>query len=63
MKARQVEIFDKEGNLTKIEVTLENDEHLFDALWDARDEQTHDNRVEFRQWVNRQIRAHDHEPC
>jgi hypothetical protein len=63
MKARQVEIFDKEGNLTKIEVTLENDEHLFDALWDNRDEQTHENRVEFRQWVNRQIRAHDHEPC
>ena len=63
MKARQVEIFDKDGNLTKIEVTLENDEHLFDALWDPRDEQTHENRVEFRQWVNRQIRNHDHEPC
>jgi hypothetical protein len=63
MKARQVEIFDKEGNLTKIEVTLENDEHLFDAIWDTRDEQTHDNRIEFRKWVNRQIRSHDHEPC
>jgi hypothetical protein len=63
MKARQVEIFDKDGSLTKIEVTLENGEHLFDAIWDTRDEQTHDNRIEFRKWVNRQIRSHDHEPC
>lgn len=61
MKTVQTEIFDKDGNLTKIEIYLSNGEHLFDALWDPRDEQTHDNRVAFREWVNRQIRNHDHE--
>lgn len=61
MKTVQTEIFDKDGNLTKIEIYLENGEHLFDALWDPRDEQTHDNRVAFREWTNRQIRNHDHE--
>ena len=46
VKTVQTEIFDKDGNLTKIEVHLLNGEHLFDALWDPRDAQTHDNRAD-----------------
>jgi hypothetical protein len=61
MKTVQTEIFDKDGNLTKIEVYLSTGVHLFDALWDPRDAQTHENRVAFREWVNRQIRSHYHE--
>lgn len=61
MRARQLEIFDKDGNLTKIEVTLENGEHLFDVMWDPRDEQTHANRVEFRKWAYRMVGQKGHE--
>ena len=56
MRAIPVEIFDKEGNLAKIEVELSSGEHLFDALWDPSDEQTHENRVAFREWVKTMIK-------
>jgi hypothetical protein len=61
MKARQKEIHDNEGNLTKIEVILENGEHLFDVLWDDRDEQTEENRVAFREWAKRMVKRNGHE--
>jgi hypothetical protein len=61
MKARQKEIHDNDGNLTKIEVTLENGEHLFDVLWDDRDEQTEENRVAFREWAKRMVKRNGHE--
>jgi hypothetical protein len=61
MKARQEEIFDKDGNLSRIVITLENGEHLYDALWDLRDEQNEKNRVEFRRWVKRQVSQKGHE--
>ena len=49
MRARQKEIFDDQGNLVKIEITLENGQHLFDMLWDEQDEQTEENRIQFRE--------------
>jgi hypothetical protein len=61
MKARQVEVFDKEGNLEKIEITLETGVHLFDALWDPTDEQTEQKRLEFRKWVKNITSQHGHE--
>ena len=61
VKTVQTEIFDKDGNLTKIEVYLSTGVHLFDVLWDPRDEQTHENRVAFREWTNRLIKRHYHE--
>lgn len=61
MKARQKEIHDQEGNLVKIEVTLENGEHLFDVLWDERDEQTEENRLTFREWARLMVRRNGHE--
>ena len=49
MRARQKEIYDQDGNLLRIEVTLENGEHLFDVLWDPREEQNEKNRLDFRE--------------
>jgi hypothetical protein len=61
MKARQAEVYSEDGSLEKIEVTLETGTHLFDAIWDPRDEQTEENRTEFRKWVKRITSQHGHE--
>jgi len=61
MKARQVEVFDQDGNLEKIEITLENGTHLFDAQWDENDEQTENNRIAFREWTKRMVSQQGHD--
>ena len=61
MKARQVEVFDQDGNLERIEITLENGTHLFDAQWDENDEQTDKNRIAFREWTKRMVSQQGHE--
>jgi hypothetical protein len=61
MKARQVEVFDQDGNLERIEVTLENGKHLFDAQWDENDEQTEENRIAFREWTKRMVSQQGHD--
>ena len=60
MNARQKEIHDKDGNLVKIEVTLENGEHLFDVLWDPNEEQNEKNRIDFRAWVALMVKRKGH---
>jgi hypothetical protein len=61
MPVSQIDIYNKEGDLVKIEVFKESGEHLLDFLWDERDEQTSENRVEFRKWVNRHLKQVGHE--
>ena len=61
MKARQAEVFDQDGNLEKIEVTLETGTHLFDAVWDDNDEQNEKNRIAFREWVKRMVKQQGHD--
>lgn len=61
MKARQVEIYDEEGNLEKIEITLETGEHLFDAIWDPNDDQTSEKRTLFREWVKHMTAQKGHD--
>jgi hypothetical protein len=61
MKARQVEVFDQDGNLERIEITLENGKHLFDAQWDENDEQTEENRIAFREWTKRMVSQQGHD--
>lgn len=51
MIAIPTDIYDKDGNLVRIEVMNTNGEHIADFLWDARDEQTSENRTKFREWV------------
>lgn len=45
------DIYDKEGNLKEIEVIEPSGNVAFVAIWDINDEQTHDNRVAFREWT------------
>jgi hypothetical protein len=59
-KVIQTEVHDKDGNLLRIEVTeCDTGNHVMDMLWDPRDEQTQENREDFRKWANRIIRSKD----
>jgi len=44
------EILDKDGNLVSIEYYNELGSFEFQAEWDPHDEQTYENREEFRRW-------------
>lgn len=50
------DIYDREGNLLRIEAYKPDGEFLMQFLWDERDAQTSDNRVEFRKWVSRHLK-------
>lgn len=60
-KVSMVDIYDKNGNLLRIETYTLQGEHFLDFLWDERDEQTSDNRLEFRKWVKRFLKQKDAE--
>jgi hypothetical protein len=60
MKARQIEVFNEYGDLERVEITLEDGTHLFDAVWDDQDEQTEENRIAFREWVKRMVLQKEH---
>lgn len=51
-----VDVYDKDGNMTKIEVNDTSGNHILDFVWDERDEQTSENRVEFREWAYKFLR-------
>jgi hypothetical protein len=46
-----VEVHDKDGNLQHIEFHDSLGKFEFKADWDPRDEQTSENREEFRRWA------------
>ena len=54
-RAIPVDVYDKDGNMIKIEFNDANGEHILDAVWDETDEQTSDNRVEFRKWAYKHL--------
>jgi hypothetical protein len=55
VKTKQRDIFNDCNELICIEVSLENNTHLFDAAWDAEDPYTNETIKEFRDWVNKMI--------
>jgi hypothetical protein len=61
MPVTTIDIYNKEGDLVRIETYKESGEHLLDFLWDERDEQTSEKRVEFRKWVTRHLKQAGHE--
>jgi hypothetical protein len=61
MPVIQQDVYDKEGNLIKIEVHDESGEFLLQFIWDERDEQTSDKREEFRKWATRHLQQSGHE--
>lgn len=61
-KALPTENLDKDGNLQTISFTdPKTGDHIIDALWDPRDEQTSENRALFRKWAYRQLEQQGYE--
>lgn len=50
-RAIPVDVYDKDGNMIRIEFADGKGEHILDAVWDPTDEQTSDNRTAFRKWA------------
>ena len=61
MKAIPVDVYDADGNLSKIEVQGGDGNHIIDIVWDPADEQTSENRVEFRQFAYRVLEQKGYE--
>lgn len=53
--AHQIEIHNDVGHLLRIEFYDAEGEHVLDALWDDKDEQTTENRREFRTWAYKML--------
>ena len=55
-EAIPTEIHDDTGDFKRIEFYDTEGDHIIDAVWDDRDEQTPKNRTEFRIWAYRLMR-------
>ena len=60
-RAIPVDVYDKNGDMIKIEFNDANGEHILDAVWDPTDEQTSENRVAFRKWAYNHVRNQEWE--
>jgi hypothetical protein len=49
--ATPVDVYDKNGDMIKIEFIDLEGKHVVDAMWDENDEQTSENRIIFRKWA------------
>jgi hypothetical protein len=45
------DVYDKDGNILRIEFYDLDGEFVVQALWDENDEQTGKNRIKFREWA------------
>jgi hypothetical protein len=61
MKAIPVDIYDKDGNMLKIEFNDGAGNHVLDAIWDQNDAQTSENRVKFREWAYKMLQNKGYE--
>lgn len=50
-RAIPVDVYDEDGNMTKVEFNDGEGNHILDAVWDPSDEQTSENRTFFRKWA------------
>ena len=61
MRVIPTDVLDKDGNIEKIEFYDELGGFQFQAMWDPADEQTADNRREFREWAETMAERMDYE--
>lgn len=61
MRAIPVDVYDREGNMLRIEFSDMNGNHIIDAVWDESDAQTSENREAFRKWAYNFVRNKDYE--
>jgi hypothetical protein len=50
-KTIPVDVYDKDGNMLRIEFSDGEGEHIVDVVWDETEEQTSENRTKFRKWA------------
>ena len=55
-RAIPVDVYDKEGNMLRIEFNDAAGNHVLDAVWDETEEQTSENRTKFRTWSYEHLR-------
>ena len=60
-RAIPIDVYDKEGDMLRIEFHDMNGDHIIDAQWDPADEQTSENREAFRKWAYNFVRNKDYE--
>jgi hypothetical protein len=51
-----VDVYDREGNMLRVEFSDSTGNHVLDAQWDENDEQSSENRVAFRKWAYNHLR-------
>jgi hypothetical protein len=56
------DVYDKEGNLVRVEVYKTNGDFLFQSLWDPNDEQVSAKREAFRKWTKTMAERLGYEP-
>jgi hypothetical protein len=56
-----VDVYDRDGNMLRIEFSDSEGNHVMDAVWDVNDEQSSDNRVAFRKWAYNHLRNQEWE--
>ena len=60
-KAIPTDVYDKDGNMIRIDFHDGKGDFVFQAMWDENDEQTSENRVLFREWAYRMAEQLDYE--
>lgn len=55
MKYHTIDIYDRDGNMVRIEAYDLKGDFIMQALWDPTDEQTSENRVKLREWFNKHL--------
>jgi hypothetical protein len=55
MRVIPIDVYDKDGNLTRIDVQDAKGEFVMQILWDEHDEQTSENRISFREWAYKHL--------
>tara|TARA_R110000868_G_scaffold199183_4_gene445748 strand:- start:910 stop:1104 length:195 start_codon:yes stop_codon:yes gene_type:complete len=61
MRVIPIDVYDKDGNFSKIEVQGADGEHVVDIVWDPADEQTSENRILFRKFAYRVLEQKGYE--
>ena len=61
MKVIPTDIYDNDGNMLSIEFYDQSGNFVIKAEWDPTDEQTSENRIEFRKWAYRIVKNIGHD--
>ncbi len=56
-----VDVYDRDGNMLRVEFSDSAGNHVLDAVWDPEEAQTNENRVAFRKWAYEHLRKQDWE--